>query len=77
MSLEDQAKGAMDQATGKAKELGGQVTGDKQMEDEGKAEGLMGKAKQMFGDAKDKTVEVSGDLADKASDAVDDIKEKF
>lgn len=66
MALEDKLDGMKDQATGKVKEVSGAATGDTKKEAEGKAEGLMGKAKKALGDAKDV-----------ASDMVEDVKEKF
>ncbi|MFL1695468.1 CsbD family protein [Weissella kandleri] len=66
MALDDKLDGMKDQALGKAKEVSGKVTGDKQTEAEGKAEGVMGKAKEKFGDVKDA-----------AADMVDDVKEKL
>jgi len=77
MALEDKMDGMKDQATGKVKEVTGAVTGDSKTEAEGKAEGLMGKAKQMFGDVKDAASDMVDDAKDAASDMVDDVKEKF
>ncbi|NRN94159.1 CsbD family protein [Lactobacillus helveticus] len=48
MSLEDKAKNAKDKVSGKAKEVEGKATGDKTREAQGKAEGLVGKAKDSF-----------------------------
>ncbi|KRN75622.1 hypothetical protein IV73_GL000110 [Weissella kandleri] len=66
MALDDKLDGMKDQAVGKTKEVSGKVTGDKQTEAEGKAEGLMGKAKEKFGDVKDA-----------ASDMAEGVKEKL
>lgn len=66
MAIEDKLDGLKDQATGKAKEVSGAVTGDTKTELEGKAEGLVGKAKSALSDVKDH-----------AEHVVDDMKEKF
>jgi uncharacterized protein YjbJ (UPF0337 family) len=58
--------GLKDEAAGKTKEVYGKVTGDAETEAEGKAQGLIGKAKEKLGDVKDA-----------ASDLVEDVKEKF
>ena len=50
MALEDKIDGAKDQVAGKAKEVEGKVTGDETREVEGKVQGLLGKAKDAFGD---------------------------
>lgn len=42
-----------DQTRGKVKEVGGKLTGDDQLEAEGKAEKKKGDAKEKFEDAKD------------------------
>jgi uncharacterized protein YjbJ (UPF0337 family) len=42
-------KGTMDRAKGKAKEVGGKVTGSRTDQAKGKAEQLKGKAKEKFG----------------------------
>jgi len=55
-----------DQAEGKLKEGAGKVTGDEQLEGEGKAQGAVG-------DVKDK----AGDMKDKAGDALKDAKDRI
>lgn len=42
-----------DRTTGKAKEVAGKVTGDKELETEGKTQNLKGKAEDAIEDAKD------------------------
>lgn len=59
-------RGTTDKIKGKAKEVTGDVTGNK----EKKAEGL-------FDQAIGKVKEVAADVKDKTEDLVDDVKEKF
>ncbi|AOA01872.1 CsbD family protein [Carnobacterium maltaromaticum] len=59
-------KGTTDKIKGKAKEVTGDVTGDKGK----KAEGL-------FDQAVGKVKEVASDVKEKTEDIVDDVKEKF
>ena len=54
-----------DQVKGKAKEAAGSLTGDEDLEAEGKADRRAGKAKEKLGHAKDKL----DDVIDKAKDA--------
>lgn len=79
MSFEDKVKGMKDQATGKVKEVAGNVTGNEELEAKGKAEGLLGKAKEALGDAKDavaeKVSDVTDAVAEKFNDAVDGVRE--
>ncbi|QYU58914.1 CsbD family protein [Weissella confusa] len=62
MAIDDQ----VDKVAGKAKEFAGNATGDKQLEGEGKAQNLAGKAKEAL-----------GDLKDKAEGFVEEVKEKI
>jgi len=48
----DQIKGRVDEATGKAKETLGHVTGKPDLEDRGTAEKLGGKVQKTYGDVK-------------------------
>lgn len=64
MGLDDSIKGLKDQATGKVKEVAGEVTGNEELEAKGKAEGLLGKAKEALGDAKDSVAEKFNDVVD-------------
>jgi len=66
MTVDEKMDGLKDQTTGKVKEVSGAVTGDTKTEVEGKAEGLLGKAKN-----------AASDLKEKATDVVEDVKEKF
>lgn len=58
--------GHADQATGKAKEIAGKLTGDGDLESEGKRQHAAGK-----------TTEVLDDVAAKAKGAVDAVKERL
>lgn len=64
-----------DQAKGKAKEVIGTVTGDKDLEAEGKADRRGGEAKEKLDDAKDKIEEVLHKVEDKAEEAIDKVKD--
>ncbi|KRL99427.1 CsbD family protein [Liquorilactobacillus satsumensis] len=65
MSSEDKFENAKDKVTGKAKEVGGKVTGDKELESEGKVQSTLGKAKDTFDDAKDAAKGAAKSLKDK------------
>jgi uncharacterized protein YjbJ (UPF0337 family) len=54
-----------DEAEGTMKEKAGELTDDKQLEGEGKAQGAMGDAKEKAGDAKDAIGDKADDLSDK------------
>ena len=56
--------GASDQAKGRVKEAAGALTGDKDLESEGKTD-------RMVGDVKDKVE----DVKDKVEDAIDKVKD--
>jgi uncharacterized protein YjbJ (UPF0337 family) len=55
-----------DQAKGRVKEAAGALTGDKDLESEGKADRVAGEIKEKVGDVKDK----AEDLVDKAKDVL-------
>jgi uncharacterized protein YjbJ (UPF0337 family) len=48
----DQVKGSLKQATGKAKEVAGRMTGNAKTEAEGDAKQVAGKIQKAYGDAK-------------------------
>ena len=48
----DQVKGGLKQATGKAKEVAGRITGNAKTEAEGDARQVAGKVQKAYGDAK-------------------------
>lgn len=50
----DQVKGRIDEAAGKVKEKVGDATGDKRIENEGRADKVSGKVQGGYGDAKEK-----------------------
>ncbi|MBP6225956.1 MAG: CsbD family protein [Rhizobacter sp.] len=50
----DQVKGRVEQAKGAAKEIAGKVTGNKELEIEGRIDKTAGKVQSGFGDAKEK-----------------------
>ncbi|MGI8925158.1 MAG: CsbD family protein [Tepidiformaceae bacterium] len=62
----DKLEGKGREAMGATKEKVGDVTGNKDLEAEGKTEKYQGKAQGAWGDAKDK-----------AGDAADDVKDAF
>lgn len=49
----DQAKGRIDEATGKMKEIAGKVTGDKELELKGVVQNIGGQIQAGLGDLKD------------------------
>jgi uncharacterized protein YjbJ (UPF0337 family) len=53
MGLEDKARNSADTAKGKAKDVVGRVTGDKDLESEGKADQVVGHFKQAGEKVKD------------------------
>jgi uncharacterized protein YjbJ (UPF0337 family) len=50
--------GKMDEAKGRLKEAGGDLTGDKDLKNEGKVDRATGTAKDKLGDASDKVKDV-------------------
>lgn len=76
MTLNDKLDATRDKTSGKIKETTGKVTGDEKLEAKGKAEGLLGKAKEGLGHLKDKASDVAEDVADKFNDGVDSAKHK-
>jgi uncharacterized protein YjbJ (UPF0337 family) len=63
--------GQSDQIKGHLKETAGIVTGDKDLESEGKAERLTGEVEEKIEHAKDKVDEVIDKTKDKADEVVD------
>lgn len=64
-----------DQAKGHIKEAIGGVTGDKDLEREGRDDRLAGEAKEKIGDAKDKVEEVVDSAKDKVDEVIDKVKD--
>lgn len=62
-------KGLFDQVTGKAKEVLGSVTGNKEVELEGVVDQAIGKGKEIIS----KVSQKEGDLADKVKDGVNEV----
>jgi uncharacterized protein YjbJ (UPF0337 family) len=67
------AKG--DQMKGRGKEAIGSLTGNKDLESEGKADRRAGEAKEKLGDAKDKVEEVIDTAEDKVEEVIDKTKD--
>jgi uncharacterized protein YjbJ (UPF0337 family) len=66
--------GKSDQVKGQVKEAAGALTGNKDLESEGKADRRAGEAKEKLDDAKDKVKDVVDDAAGKVEDVVDKAK---
>ncbi|WP_216213334.1 CsbD family protein [Amycolatopsis aidingensis] len=66
MSLFDKAKDKAEQAVGSAKEKLGELTGNEELADSGKADQTSGEVK-----------EAGHELKDKAAGAVQDVKDRF
>ena len=64
-----------DDAKGRIKEAAGNLTGDKDLESEGKADRRAGEVKEKLSDAKDKVEEVVEKAADKVEETVDKVKD--
>ena len=64
-----------DQAKGRVKEAVGAVTGDKDLQAEGKADRQAGEAKEEVAHATDKIKDVIDKVEDKAGDVIDKVKE--
>jgi uncharacterized protein YjbJ (UPF0337 family) len=65
MPNRDEIEGKIDQAKGKVKRGLGDLTGDRQLEDEGAADEVSGEAQEKFGTAKRKVGEAIEDLGDR------------
>jgi uncharacterized protein YjbJ (UPF0337 family) len=63
-----------DQVKGRGKEAIGSLTGDKDLESEGKADRRAGEAKEKVGHAKDKVEEVIDKTQDKVEEVIDKTK---
>ncbi len=64
-----------DQVKGQAKEAIGTLTGDKDLESEGKADRRAGEAKEKLDDAKGKIEEVIEKAEDKVEEVIDKAKD--
>ncbi len=67
--------GKSDQVKGQVKEAAGALTGDKDLESEGKADRRAGEAKEKLDHAKDKIKEVVDNVEGKVEDVVDKAKD--
>jgi uncharacterized protein YjbJ (UPF0337 family) len=67
--------GRTDQVKGQVKEAAGALTGDKDLESEGRADRRTGEAKEKLDHAKDKVKEVIDDATAKVEDVVDKAKD--
>jgi len=67
--------GKTDQVKGKVKEAVGSLTGDKDLESEGKADRRAGEVKEKVDHAQDKVEEVIDKAKGKAEEAIDKAKE--
>ena len=63
-----------DQVKGQVKEAAGALTGNKDLESEGKDDRRAGEAKEKVADAKGKVDEVAGTVAKKAGTLIDKVK---
>lgn len=66
--------GKSDQVKGHVKEAAGVVTGDRDLESEGKADRRAGEAKEKLDHAKDKIKDVIDEVEGKVEDVVDKAK---
>ena len=61
----DELKGKAEKAKGYIKEEAGELTGDRDLEAEGRAERAVGEAREKFGKAREKVGKAVEDLGDK------------
>ena len=66
-----------DKIQGQAKEVTGIVTGDEDLEAEGKSDRKVGEAEEKIDDAKDRVKDFLDDAKDKAADMADKAKDKL
>ena len=66
-----------DQVKGQAKEAAGSLTGDKDLESEGKADRRAGEAKEKLDHAKGKIEEVIDKAKDKGEEVIDKAKDSL
>jgi uncharacterized protein YjbJ (UPF0337 family) len=64
-----------DKVQGQAKEVAGIVTGDKDLEAEGKTDRQTGEAEEKLDKVKDKVADVVDEVKDKADEVVDKVKD--
>ena len=66
-----------DKVQGKAKEVAGIVSGDEDLEAQGKSERQVGEAEEKLDEVKDRVEGFLDDVRDRAADAVDKAKDKL
>ena len=71
MSVEEKFDSAKDKVAGKAKEVEGKLTGDKEREAEGKAQGVLGKVKETFSDVKEAVKDTLDDYKEDSKKEID------
>lgn len=77
MALEDDIKNTTEKFGGKAKEAVGNVTDDKELKAEGKADQISAEVKDVAADVKDKAAEIGEQAKDLAEQAGANIKAAF
>lgn len=68
--------GKSEQVKGRIKEAAGNLTGNKDLESEGKSDRRVGEVKEKVEHAKDKVDEVTGKLQHKVEEVIDKAKDK-
>ena len=66
-----------DKIQGQAKEVTGIVTGDEDLEAQGKSDRKVGEAEEKIDDVKDRVSDFVDDVKDKVSDVADKAKDKL
>ena len=66
-----------DKVQGQAKEVAGIVTGDKDLEAEGKSDRKVGEAEEKVDDVKDRVTDFVDTVKDKAEDVADKAKDRL
>ncbi|MBA0127492.1 CsbD family protein [Haloechinothrix sp. YIM 98757] len=77
MGILDKIRNKAEQAAGSAKEKAGEVAGDGDLADSGKADRLEGQVREAGNEWKDKAEDVAGQARDKAGGAVSDAKDRL
>lgn len=76
MTLNNKLDATKDKTSGKIKETAGKITGDEKLEAKGKAEGIVGKAKEGLENLKDKAADLAEDVSEKFNEKMDSTKHK-
>jgi len=72
----DRIKGKMEDVGGRIKRQAGEWTGDRKLQEEGAADQLKGKTRNMVGKVKDAGRDLADDLRDRQHEHIDREKEK-